>query len=374
MRTLTSTSQAYRVLQWNCMEPVRKSRTTRIDTLFNEIYNKVNHSIPSAKNQSKIHEVGNVELCELLDMESKTQCKVCSSYGDIGIVYCTCGRRTRNLSRKGDTTGTIMGRNQGITSASQWTCSRRNARREISWASTTSSSATKSSAKNMFDIGHSEELCREMDKLANEDQTHHATAEEICVYRNNWWLRSNTVRSDTVPSQAELTSSKHCQPCDRSNTKKIQLISKDGKVILHLGGNWQESWWHFSCEHHHEDGPSTAWSGKPVEKWLGYFSREFTWCIVTNQNSVTANSSLLSPTESVKNIPPNTENSMQYGHDENNGHCESHENKCATNYSIITNNNRNDTHNKHLTMHNKCTNDDVDFDDCVVHIMHWVCT
>ena len=37
-------------------------------------------------------------------------------------------------------------------------------------------------------------------------------------------------------SGIELTSSKHCQPCDSSNTKKIQLISKDGKVISHLGG------------------------------------------------------------------------------------------------------------------------------------------
>ena len=38
-----------------------------------------------------IHEVGNIELCELLDMEPKAQCKVCLSYWDIGIVYCTCG-------------------------------------------------------------------------------------------------------------------------------------------------------------------------------------------------------------------------------------------------------------------------------------------
>ena len=37
-----------------------------------------------------IHEVGNIELCELLDMEPKTQCKVCLSYWDIGIVHCTC--------------------------------------------------------------------------------------------------------------------------------------------------------------------------------------------------------------------------------------------------------------------------------------------
>ena len=51
----------------------------------------------------------------------------------------------------------------------------------------------------MIDVGRSEELCREMDKLANEDHTHHITAEEISVYRNNWWLRSNTVGSDTMP-------------------------------------------------------------------------------------------------------------------------------------------------------------------------------
>ena len=46
------------------------------------------------------------------------------------------------------------------------------------------------------------------------------------------------VRRQLVPircqSGIELTSSKHCQPCDSSNTKKIQLISKDGKVIPHL--------------------------------------------------------------------------------------------------------------------------------------------
>ena len=35
----------------------------------------------------------------------------------------------------------------------------------------------------MIDVGRSEELCREMDKLANEDHTHHITAEEISVYR-----------------------------------------------------------------------------------------------------------------------------------------------------------------------------------------------
>ena len=53
--------------------------------------------------------------------------------------------------------------------------------------------------KNMIDVGRNEEICREMDKLANEDHTHRITEEEIRVYRNNWWIRSNIVSSDTMP-------------------------------------------------------------------------------------------------------------------------------------------------------------------------------
>ena len=50
----------------------------------------------SQESKEMIHEVGNVELCELLDMEPKAQCKVCPSYWDVGIVYCTCGHFLRN--------------------------------------------------------------------------------------------------------------------------------------------------------------------------------------------------------------------------------------------------------------------------------------
>ena len=42
----------------------------------------------------------------------------------------------------------------------------------------------------------------------------------------------------------------------------------------------------------------------------------------------------------------------------------------AMNYSITIKKNWKDAHNnKQLTMHNKYTNDDVDFDDCVAHNM-----
>ena len=89
----------------------------------------------------------------------------------------------------------------------------------------------------MIDIGRTEEICREMDKLADEDHTHHITPEEIRVYRNNWWIRSNTVGSDTMPvrhrpdfKQSLLTLR---QLKDKEDT---QHISKDGKAVPHLGG------------------------------------------------------------------------------------------------------------------------------------------
>ena len=51
----------------------------------------------------------------------------------------------------------------------------------------------------MLEFGRTEEVIREMDKLANEDDTHVATEEELNVYCSNWWIRSNFVGSDTMP-------------------------------------------------------------------------------------------------------------------------------------------------------------------------------
>ena len=49
----------------------------------------------SPESKQMIRDVGNIELCELLETEPKTQCKVCLSYWNIGIVYCKCGHFLR---------------------------------------------------------------------------------------------------------------------------------------------------------------------------------------------------------------------------------------------------------------------------------------
>ena len=45
----------------------------------------------SPESKQMIRDDGNIELCELLETEPKTQCTVCLSYWNIGILYCTCG-------------------------------------------------------------------------------------------------------------------------------------------------------------------------------------------------------------------------------------------------------------------------------------------
>ena len=69
------------------------------------------------------------------------------------------------------------------------------------------------------------------------------------------------VRTQLVPircqSGIDLTSSKHCQPCDSSKNQEDTAHQQRWQSYSSSRWNWQESWWHSSYEHHHEDGPST---------------------------------------------------------------------------------------------------------------------
>ena len=53
----------------------------------------------------------------------------------------------------------------------------------------------------MLELGRSEEVILEMDRLASENHSHIATKAEIDVYRGNWWIRSNVVNFDTMPTR-----------------------------------------------------------------------------------------------------------------------------------------------------------------------------
>ena len=56
------------------------------DLRQNQAYNPF-----SPESKKMIQEVSKIELFELLETDSKTQCTACLSYWNVGIVHCTCG-------------------------------------------------------------------------------------------------------------------------------------------------------------------------------------------------------------------------------------------------------------------------------------------
>ena len=94
--------------------------------------------------------------------------------------------------------------------------------------------------KTMIEMGRTEEVIREMDKLANKDHTHHATEEEINVYRSNWWIRSNFVGSDTMPVRHRADFKEAMSTLRRlKNQKGYSLLPQVAKlffVLVELAG------------------------------------------------------------------------------------------------------------------------------------------
>ena len=51
----------------------------------------------SEESKDAIMSVGNTELCEIVDVEPKSQCRACLTYWSAGIVYCTCGHLMEDI-------------------------------------------------------------------------------------------------------------------------------------------------------------------------------------------------------------------------------------------------------------------------------------
>ena len=72
--------------------------------------------------------------------------------------------------------------------------------------------------------------------------------------------------------------------------------------------------------------------------WANYsrYDSQKIWCRITVFNFGNSQQQFTVTDGSVNNILPIKQNSLKNGYDENEGYGESYENKCATNYSIIT--------------------------------------
>ena len=224
----------------------------------------------SKESQEVIKAAGNTELCELLDVEPKAQCKVCLAYWDAGIVYCTCGHFLRDDTtenkkyiksvldlfsvphfyiRKGRPHGHRYGKKEGdqeyhTANQLQNKCKKRQFLSihdrfiRDTWF-----------RKTMLELGRTEEVIREVDKLANEDHTHIATEEELNEYRSNWWIRSKFVGSDTMPVRHRLDFKEALSTLRRlKNAEDRAYYQNWWQSSSSSWWRWQDSWWHPSSE------------------------------------------------------------------------------------------------------------------------------
>ena len=174
----------------------------------------------SPESKQMIRDVGNIELCELLETEPKTQCKVCLSYWNIGILYCTCGHF---LHKERGANQQFINYTMDLLSVPEYVIKKgrphrhRYGKKPGDKEYHTANQLKKRCKKKYFQGIHDrfirdpefrnrmienhrdEELCRRWDALADEDHTHHLTAQEYSFYESNWWLHSNKQGSNTVP-------------------------------------------------------------------------------------------------------------------------------------------------------------------------------
>ena len=242
----------------------------------------------SKESRDVIKVAGNTELCELLDVEPKAQCKVCLSHWDVGIVFCTCGHFLRGGTeenkgylkytldlfsipnyyiKKGRPHGHRYGKKEGDHEYFIANSLKKKCKKGDFLGIHDRLIRDERFRKTMIELGRTEEVCREMDNLANEDHTHHATAEEIRVYRTNWWIRSNFVGSDTMPVRHRAEFKEALSTLRRLKNQEDQAYYQNWwQSSSSSWWNWQDSWWHSSSEYHHDDEPSTDRSGKPAKR------------------------------------------------------------------------------------------------------------
>ena len=122
----------------------------------------------SKESKDAIMAAGNTELCEIIDVEPKLQCKACLTHWSAGIIYCTCGHLVKDdtaenkkyissvldlfsipnfYMRKGRPHGLRYGKYLDAKSAIRQINFRRGVERRNMTASTTDSSATRPSGR-----------------------------------------------------------------------------------------------------------------------------------------------------------------------------------------------------------------------------------
>ena len=146
----------------------------------------------SDESKDAIMAAGNTELCEIVDVEPKSQCRACLTHWSTGIVYCTCGHfmeddATENKKyitsvldlfsipnfyiRKGRPHGHRYGKAPGCKEYHTANQLQKRCRKKKYDNIHDRFIRDKFFRKTMIELGRSEEIILEMDRLASEDHS-----------------------------------------------------------------------------------------------------------------------------------------------------------------------------------------------------------
>ena len=101
------------------------------------------------------------------------------------------------------------------------------------------------------DVGRTEQMIVEMDKLANEDHTYKANKEEIEFYRDNWWIHTNVVHFDSIPTRYEpefksaLSTMQRLKRAEDNKKQEATAQTSSSSSSWH----WHASWWESDFEY-----------------------------------------------------------------------------------------------------------------------------
>ena len=152
---------------------------------------------------------GNTDICEIINVEPKWQCKVClkhCKHCSTGLIYCTCGHLVTDDSaenrkyisavldtfsipnfyiRKHRPHGHRYGKALGCKDYFTANQLAKKCREKKYDSIHDRFIRDKTFRKAIIEVGRSEKIIKEMDQLASEDHTHVATRAEIDFYRGN---------------------------------------------------------------------------------------------------------------------------------------------------------------------------------------------
>ena len=141
---------------------------------------------------------GNIESCELLETDTKTQCTTSSSYWNVGILYCTCGdflhkERGANqefinytmdllsvpeyVIKKGSPHGNRYGKKPGDKDYYTANKLKKRCKKKDFQGIHDRFIRDQEFRNRMIENHRDEDLCRRWDALADEDPTHHLTGQ-----------------------------------------------------------------------------------------------------------------------------------------------------------------------------------------------------